>query len=404
MTDREFFYRTLGLSAPWEVGEVKLDLENRRVEVRVAVADGTVWGEDGALLPIAGYEEREWRHLDTMQLETVLQARVPRVRYPDGSTRMVKVPWAEAGSRWTLAFEALAIEVLRACGSVNEGAGWLRLDWRAAQRIMDRAVRRGLERRQLEELPYLGMDEKSFRKGHRYGTLVNDLEGGRVLEVTAERTTEAAAQALRGLGAAVLKKVAAVAIDMSAPYAAAIKECCPQAEVVHDKFHVSALLGEAVDKTRREENARLQGAGDATLKGTRYDWLYDPARMSEERFVAFKDLVRRELATAKAWHHRALFVEFWNQRDASKAEHFFKQWFARAVRSKLKAVVAVARTLKNHLEGLLAYFRHRITNALSESLNSRIQSLKNSARGFHRFDRFRTRILFFLGGLDLQPR
>lgn len=147
MTDREFFYRTLGLSAPWEVRDIKLDLESRRVDVRVAVKEGTVWGENGALLPIVGYEERQWRHLDTMQLETVLQARVPRVRYPDGSTRMVRVPWAESGSRWTVAFEALAIEVLRACGSVNEGAGWLRLDWRAAQRIMDRAVQRGLARR-----------------------------------------------------------------------------------------------------------------------------------------------------------------------------------------------------------------------------------------------------------------
>ena len=114
--------------------------------------------------------------------------------------------------------------------------------------------------------------------------------------------------------------------------------------------------------------------------------------------------MQRELKTAKAWHHRTLFNEFWNHTSLTGARRFFDKWFHRAVRSKLKPVVSVARTLQAHLPGLLAYITHRITNALSESLNSRIQTLKNSARGFHRFDSFRTRILYFLGGLDLQPR
>lgn len=411
MNDKQFFFRVLGLSEAWEVEEVKLDLAGKKVEVRVVVKAGTKWAEDGRLLPIAGYEERTWRHLDTMQLETIISARVPRVTYEEHTeqgakrtTRMVRVPWAEPGSRWTLAFEAFSVSVLLACGNTNEAAQWLRLDWRATQRIMDRAVQRGLARRQLEEVPYLGMDEKSFRKGHRYGSLVNDLKQGRVLEVVEHRTSEAASAALQALPAQTRASVKAVAIDMSAAYASAIRTACPQAEIVHDKFHVSALLGKAVDEVRREEHARLQARGDMTLKGTRYDWLFQPEHLSDERLLGFKDLVDRELKTAKAWHHRTLFNEFWNQSSVARARRFFAQWFQRATRSKLKPVVDVARTLHAHLPGLLAYITHRITNALSESLNSRIQTLKNSARGFHRFDAFRTRILFFLGGLDLQPR
>lgn len=411
MNDKEFFYRVLGLREPWEVEEVKLDLGGKKVEVRVGVKAGTKWSEDGRLLPIAGYEERTWRHLDTMQLETIISARVPRVALDveteqgvKRTTQMVRVPWAEPGSRWTLSFEAFSVSVLLACGSTNEAAEWLRLDWRAAQGIMDRAVERGLSRRRLEKVPYLGMDEKSFRKGHRYGSLVNDLQEGRVLEVVEHRTTEAATAALQSLPPATLASVKAVAIDMSAAYASAIRAACPQAEIVHDKFHVSALLGQAVDEVRREENARLQARGDMTLKGTRYDWLFQPEHLSDERLLSFKDLVERELKTAKAWHHRTLFNEFWNHTSITGARRFFDQWFHRAVRSKLKPVVTVARTLQAHLPGLLAYITHRITNALSESLNSRIQTLKNNARGFHRFHSFRTRILFFLGGLDLQPR
>ena len=98
-----------------------------------------------------------------------------------------------------------------ACGNTNEAAQWLRLDWRATQRIMDRAVQRGLARRQLEEVPYLGMDEKSFRKGHRYGSLVNDLKQGRVLEVVEHRTSEAASAALQALPAQTRASVKAVA-------------------------------------------------------------------------------------------------------------------------------------------------------------------------------------------------
>ena len=404
MTEKEFFRQTLGLEEPWEVVEVTLDLEGKRVDVVLRVEAGTLWCEEGAQLPVAGYEEREWRHLDTMQLETVLRARVPRVRYPDGKTRMVKVPWAGERSRWTLSFEALAVEVLRASSSVEAGAKWLRLSWSSANRIMSRAVERGLERRELEAIPEVGIDEKAYRKGHRYGTLLNDLRGARVIEVYNERTKEAACKAFDALGEEGLKKVEAVAMDMSAAYETAARIKCPGAKIVYDRFHVSAMLGGAVDKVRRAEHAKLMAEGDDTLKRTRFDWLFDPSNMSPERYARFEGLVEKNTKTSRAWYHRIMFTEFWEHSDAERAGEFFKRWFSHAVRSKLAPVVEAARSLKRHLPGLLNYFSHPITNAMSESLNSRIQSVKAAARGFHSFESFRTRIFFFLGGLDLKPR
>jgi transposase len=404
VTEREFFYRTLGLCEPWEIRDVKLDVEGKKVEVEVAVKAETKWAQDGELLPIVDYTERRWRHLDTMQLETVLVARVPRVRHPDGRTEMVAVPWAQKRSRWTVEFEALAIDVIRSCSSLGAAGEILRLGWRSLDTIMKRAVGRGLERREVGELKELGLDEKSFRKRHRYGTLVNDIGAGRVLEVVETKTEEAALEALGNIDKEVLEGVEAVAIDMSSAYENAIRAKCPNAVVVYDKFHVMKLLNEAIDKVRRQEDKALRERGDESLKGTRYHWLTGIENMGEKMFPAFKSLVRRAYKTSRAWEHRFLFSSFWEQPSAGKAAEFFKRWFSKAVRSKLAPVVDASRTLKRHLAGLLTYFAHPVTNAMSEGLNSRIEAIKNSARGFHSFETFRTRILFHLGGLDLKPR
>lgn len=404
MTEREFFRRTLGLCEPWFIEDVKLDLGAKSVEVVVGLKKGTKWAEDGELLPIVDYKERCWRHLDTMQLETVLVARVPRVRYPDGTTKTVSVPWAGERSRWTVEFEALAVDVIASCSSLSAARRILRLGWRSLDTIMVRAVKRGLLRREVGGIKNLGLDEKSFRKRHRYGTLVNDLDAGRVLEVTESKSEQAAIEGLESLGEEVLSGVEAVAIDMSSAYEKAIRTKCPGAVVVYDKFHVSQLLNKAVDSVRRVEHKELKAGGDESLKGTRYHWLSGIENMGEKVFPTFLDLVGRAYRTARAWEYKFLFGSFWDQVSAGRASAFFEKWFRRAVRSKLTPVVEAARTLKRHLPGLLTYFEHPITNAVSEGLNSRIEAIKNSARGFHGFESFRTRILFHLGGLELKPR
>jgi len=404
MTDREFFRRTLGLCEPWEIRDIKLDLEARTVEVHVGLVEGTRWAEDGRQLPVVDYTERRWRHLDTMQLETVLVARVPRVRYPDGSTGVVTVPWASGRSRWTLEFEALAIDVIRACSSLSAAGKILRLGWKPLDSIMKRAVERGLGKRELGGIRYIGLDEKSYRKRHRYGTLVNDLDGARVLEVTESRSEAAALEALGNLGEEVLGGVEAAAIDMSSAYGNAIARKCPGADIIYDKFHVSQLLNNSVDEVRREEHRELMAAGDDSLKGTRYHWLKGIENMGEKMYPTFLELAQSAYRTARAWEYKFLFGSFWEQPGREEAARFFERWFRRAVRSKLKPVVEASRALKRHLPGLLNYFHHPITNAMSEGLNSRIEAIKNSARGFHSFETFRIRILFHLGGLELKPR
>lgn len=396
----------LGLKSPWTVSGVKLDMEGRKVEIALEWAQGyeVPCPQCGTLCAIADHApERRWRHLDTMQFETLIRAQVPRSRCREHGVKTIRVPWAERGSRFTLLFEQFALDVLLASRSLSQACALLRLDWDAAQRVMDRAVQRGLQRRQLDGLAHVGIDEKSFGAGQSYISLLADLKGSRVLEVM-EGCDQESAQALwESLPPAQRQRIEAIALDMAPAFIAASRAAVPQAELVHDKFHIAKHLNQAVDMVRRQEHKQLLARGDETLKNTRQLWLFNPLNLSEEQARDFEQLKFSGLKVARAWAIKELFSKLWMYRYEGSARKFFKNWFGWAVRSKLKPIIKVARMLKRHLENILTYLRHPITNAVTEGLNSKVQSIKSNARGFRSFQNYRTRILFFCGKLNLYP-
>ena len=205
--------------------------------------------------------ERRWRHLDTCQYRTILHARPPRSDCSEHGPRVVRLPWAEASSRFTALFEALAISWLKEA-SQQGIAELLALSWDEIHGILERAVQRGLERRAAEPIPYLGVDEKSFRKRHRYLTVVNDLNRSRVLFVAEGRRQASLDGFWKTLSAEQLARVEAVAMDMWDPYVASTREHLDESEkkIVYDKYHIAAHLAKAVDQVRRAENKRLRTA------------------------------------------------------------------------------------------------------------------------------------------------
>jgi transposase len=404
MKDAEFFEQALGLRWPWYVKQVSLDVEARKVEVEIGCRKAA-WADpvSGQRLHVHGWEERKWRHLDTMQFETVLVARVPRVKGEEGGTESVSVPWAERYARHTIMFESWAVSVLRSCSSLTAGCRLLRLSWAAAHRIMDRAVKRGLERRELDDIRRLGIDEKSFRRGQDYVSVLTDIDKGCVQEVVQGRDQASAINLLESIPEELREGIEAVAMDMSGPFASAVKRVLPGADIVYDRYHVSALLNKAVDEVRRKENRELLGEGDPILKGTRYQWLFNPVNLDDARLESFADLARRNLRTARAWLHKENFEGFWSMPSVWDGDSYLNSWYRSAIRSRLAPIKKAARTLKSHTQGLTNYFKHHISNAVTEGLNSKIQALKSAARGFLNFDHYRTRILFFCGKLDLSP-
>lgn len=268
---------------------------------------------------------------------------------------------------------------------------------------MERAVQRGLARRSIDDLRLVGLDEKSFGKGQDYISIMTDLGEARVLEVTCGNDTRSASELWQALPPEQREQVQAAAMDMSAGFAAATRQQAPQAAIVHDKFHVSKMLNEAVDQVRRREHRELKAQEDERLTGTRQLWLYNPANLSDQRLEDFQQLLQENLKTARAWLHKENFGGFWQQESAWAAEGYFRRWYAGAIRSRLGPIKKVARSLKARVRELLNYFTYPITNAVTEGLNSKIQQLKAAARGFRSFANYRTRILFFCGKLDLLP-
>ncbi|HXJ58373.1 MAG TPA: ISL3 family transposase [Verrucomicrobiae bacterium] len=397
----------LGIQLPWQIKSVNLDVNGKRVEIGLEWSAGQkaacpVCGQACGLYDQAG--ERTWRHLDTMQFQTIIRARVPRIECPTDGVKTIVVPWAEPHGRFSRLFERFAIDVLLCARSLTQAATLLDLSWDEVEHILRRGVKRGLLRRELDGVRYVGIDEKSFGAGQSYISLLTDLEGRRVLEVVADRTQAAAESLWSTLSQPQRTQVEAVALDMWEPFMEAARVQVPQADLVHDKFHVAKHLNEAVDQVRRAENKELLAQGDETLKGTRQLWLYNPQHLSREQTGVFSALREQGLKVARAWAAKELFTRIWTYSYAGAARRFFADWYSWVSRSRLKPLVKVGKMLKRHLENILTYLRHPITNAVTEGLNSKIQMIKSNARGFRNFENYRTRILFFCGKLDLYPR
>ena len=406
MEIEDHYGQLLGIHTPWLISQVDLKIHEQRVDIEIEYADDAgSCPECGAISPKHDdRKRRSWRHLDTMQFATYLHCEVPRVRCKEHGVKTVKVPWAGKNSGFTLLFEGFAIRVLQAARSVEEARKLLGLNWHQVEAIKRRAVQRGLSRREAVSLPYLGIDEKQFRDGHRYISSLVDLQGGRVLDVIEERT-EAACKALieQSLNEEQRQQVTAVALDMWKAYANAVTQTLPQADIVHDRFHISQHLNEAVDKVRRQENKELKEAGDRRLVGTRFNWLVNEEKISEEFAAQFEGLKRSDLKVSRAWAIKELFRDFWDYSYAGWAKRHFEKWYAWAIRSRLEPIKEKARMIKNHLDNILTYFKHRISNAVAEGLNSKIQTIKSNARGYRSFEGFRNSILFYCGGLDMLP-
>ena len=402
----QHYAQILGLEEPWVVTGVELDTDGQKLIIRVSTPKRTKLPcpECKKLCAKEDHrEERTWRHLDTMQFETLIKCRIPRVNCGEHGILSADVPWSDSFSRFTLLFERFAIDVLLVARSIKSAKGLLRISWDQVHELQERAVERGLARREDVAVKHAGIDEKNFLKGHSYVSILADIDEGRVLEVVKDRTEQSTKDLLSTLSDNQRETVEAVAMDMWPAFINATSAILPNASIVHDKYHISAYLGKAVDSVRRKENSVYMKVGNDSLKGTKYLWLTSPDNWSTEAKRTFRELAIDEMKVGRAWSIKEAFRHFWNYRYFVSAITFFKKWYYWATHSRLKPIIEVAKTLKRHLDGIMAYLRHHITNAVTEGLNSKIQSIKANARGFRNFQNYRIAILFHCGKLNLYP-
>ena len=400
------YQQILGETAPWAVSEVLLDVERLINEVRLTVKPDAIWAcpQCRNRMHIKEWRTRRWRHLDSCQFQTILEAAVPVVECAEHGAQTVQVPWAEGSSRFTMFFEEFAIQVLEACPAAR-AAELLGISWDEADGIKQRAVRRGLARRILVGLEHVCVDEKAVGRGHDYVTVVTGVIGGnpQVLYVGDGKDEAALNGFWEWLGPDARARIKAVSMDMGHSYQKSTRLYCKNAELIFDPFHLMKKLNDAVDEVRLQESVHGTGVERDALKKTSKMWLWGEENLPERYAARFNKLKHSALKTARAWRLKELWRTFKCCLDVDDATAFFHKWYASAIHSKLEPIKKVARTFKAHLAGIVSIFNHGFCNALAEGVNSRIQLLVQKACGYRNRERLKTDILFHFGGLNMTP-
>lgn len=386
MRDSSLFSRMLRLENPWKVEQVLYFPEEGRVDVLLEHRSRASFSCPECSLPLPIYDHaplREWRHLDHGGHVTWLHARVPRVSCLEHGLRRVAVPWALPEARFTAAFERHAIDTLLEA-DVSGAARLLRISWDEAWHLMERAVARGMAAKRRRVIPRLGVDEKAIAKRHKYVTLVCDLDRSTIEYIAEDRKKISLDAYYQSLTPRQLAGIEAVAMDMWEPYIASTTAHVPQGKdkIVFDRYHIMAHMLKAVDQVRKQEHRRLLEDDDDTLTGSKFLWLFSEENVPEkwrERFAGLRDML---LQTSRAWAIKEALRELWSYERKGWALRHWQSWYFWATHSRLPPVVKAAQMIRNHLDNVLTYFDHRITNATSEGLNSKIQTIKKTPAAF----------------------
>ena len=408
MDDKILFTKILGLKPPWFIDKVAVKEKQQRIDIYVDHEP-----DIRVRCPVCNefygvYDhspERVYRHLDTCHMSTFIHVRLPRVNCPKHGVKRVNSQFGENGSDMTFAFESFVIRVAQEC-SMQASSRLCRISWDRCWNVLGRAVNRGLMRKKHRIPERIGVDEKSIARGHKYETLVYDIDKATVEYVGDDRSQDSLESYYRQFNDEELKNVKAVAMDMWKPYIKATMAHVPNADkkIVFDRFHVMRHVIEAVDKVRKAEHRILKDKGEQTLKGTKYLWLFSKENLPDWRKEQFEQLRNKDLRVCKAWAIKENLRHIWNYRYAAYMRRYFAKWYYWATHSRLDPIKKAAKTLKFHIDNIVTYAKHRITNALAEGVNAKIEKIKRMACGYRNRSHYRTAIYFHCGGLDLFPR
>jgi len=395
------FERALGLERPWRLERTSFEAGERRLDLYVDFERGGTFScPECGRVGCKAYDttEKSWRHLDFFQHQAFIHARVPRVECPECGVKAVEVPWARPGSGFTFWFEALVMALVREM-PVKAAARLVREHDTRLWRIVGHYVAEARAGADFSGVRAVGLDETASRRGHHYITLFADLEDARLLYATEGRDATVLGRFRLDLIAhgGRPEQIEELCMDMLPAYLQGAAAQFPEAEVTFDKFHVLRLLNDGVDQVRRQEQQE-----SPELKRTRYLWLKNPGKLSATQTERLDALLRpSSLArkTARAYRLKLAFQEFWDL-PAELAETYLKRWYFWATHSRLPAMIRVARTIKKHWDGVLHWFRSRVSNGMLEAMNSLLQAAKARARGYRTIDNFIAMAYLVCGKLD----
>ena len=286
---------------------------------------------------------------------------------------------------------ALTVLDLLSFGTISSVARYLGVGWDLIKEIHKSRLSRTYKSIPLQEVKFIGIDEFSIKKGHEYMTIFTDLESTRIIHAVKGRAKEDLQPFLQKLNKTA-KNLKAIAMDMSGSYYHAVVEALPHVDVVFDHYHVAALVNQAIDQLRREQQKELDGLGKKTLKGSRFLLLQNYDNLSVERKERLQNLLSANEPLFTAHCMKEQLRLFWEQTDPESARHFLETWCKDAQQCGIRIIARVGKTLAGYRTGLLNYFKHHISNAVTEGLNNKIKTLKRQAYGFRDMEYFILRL------------
>ena len=333
------------------------------------------------------YDRRpwSWRHLDAFGVTTELEYETWRVDCPRCGVKTEMVPWADAGSGFTQAFEDVVAYLAQRTDKTTVST-MMRMAWRTVGRIIERVVARlgGGREARLEGLRNVGIDELSYRRHHEYVSIVTDHDGGRVVWAAPGKDADTAKGFFAELGAERAAKIEVVTMDMSKAYIAAVTEAAPQARIVFDRFHVQRLAHDALDKVRRDQVRELAGTDEASVvKKTRFALQKNPWNLVQPEHEKLSEVQRSNKPLYRGYLLKESLADILDRRQVNVARTKLTEWIAWAARSRLAPFQKLARTIKEYMEGILAYVATGLSNGRSEGMNGKVRTITRRSYGLH---------------------
>jgi transposase len=329
---------------------------------------------------------RRWRHLAIWGQSTWIEGPIHRLRCPTcQKVKTEAVPWARHDSDFTRTFEdvvgLLAQKLDRT--AVAELTG---ISWRTVGSIAERIVAEHLHEDRFEGLVRIGIDEISYRRHHRYLTVVIDHDRQRVIWAGEGKSAATLGAFFEQLGPERAASIQLVTIDMAGGYIKAVREALEHAQIVFDRFHVARLATDAVDEVRRALMRDLDPEDRRDLRNSRWVLLKRPEAHAGYERAKLREIRRLNDALYRAYLLKETFLKVFEHRSRAAAARAIRVWLSWAARSRLEPFVKLGRTVRQHLDGILAFIDSGLANARLEGMNNKIRLLSHRAFGFHSAD------------------
>ncbi len=425
---QDLFQLALNITDPWFVSDLKFDVESKKLDIYIDFKKGSTFEyeyieyksevkkeiiddkevetkikieigrETFNNLKAYDTKDKKWRHLNFFEHECYIHARVPRVKLPNGKTKLIKTPWEGLSNGFTLLFEALLVQLCQAM-PVNNVAQLTKASGDKLWDMLDKYINQTREYEDFKDIEAIGMDETSRSKGHEYITLFVDLLKRRTIFITEGKdntTVKRFAEDFKEHNGDI-NRIENVSCDMSPAFIKGVKENLPNAEITFDKFHILKIINEAVNEVRKKEVVTQN-----ILKGTKYIWLknYNNLTEKQKETLAELSISSMNMKTMRAYNIRQSFQDIYQATTQEEFVTYLNKWYYWATHSRLDPIIKAAKTVKRHWDGVVKWYKSKINNGILEGLNSVIQAAKSKARGYKTFKNYKIMVYLLTGKLD----